>query len=91
MPAQANTWRGYLAWRGTPDGEAFWREMQNRALRAFHGGAQRISVNGLHDEVRRDLKIGSNNTWRPWLADDLVRRYPDLLAVIERRKRRKPT
>ena len=88
-PASANTFRGYLHWRGTPDGEAFWAELVHRTLRLHRSGAQRISVNRLHDDVRGDLKIEANNTYRPWLADDLCRRWPELMAVIERRKRRK--
>jgi len=89
MPSQPNTWVGYLAWRRTPEGTRFLGEMERRAVNMFRAGARRISVNGLHDDVRRDLKLEANNSHRPWIADDLCRRHPELMGAIERRKRRK--
>lgn len=87
--ARANTGAAYGAWRATADGLKVWLFLLGRARAAFASGATRISVNKLVEEARVELKLDVNNTYRAWLADDLVRAEPGLGAVIERRARRK--
>jgi hypothetical protein len=87
--ARANTGAAYGAWRATQDGLRVWRLLVARAQAALRAGAKRISVNALVEAARQELKLEVNNTWRSWLADDLVGVDPALDAVIERRARRK--
>jgi len=84
----ANRYRHYVAWRVTREGMRTYSLIQARALTLLSEGERRVSVNALAEEVRR-RKRKVNNTYRAWIADDLVREHPELLAVIERRERRK--
>ena len=88
MPSQPNTWAGYLAWRRSADGLTVWWAIEDEALRRLAAGDKRVSLKGLVELVRGN-GAEINNTHTAWLADDLCRRHPELLAVIERRARRK--
>jgi len=87
--ARANSGAAYGAWRETRDGLRVWLFLLGRAKAALFGGAKRISVNKLVEEARVELKLEVNNTYRAWIADDLVRAEPGFAHVIERRARRK--
>ena len=86
--ARANTGAAYGAWRNTGDGLRVWQFLLTRAKQLWHQGAKRVSVNALVEAARQELKLDVNNTYRAWLADDLVRAEPGLDRVIERRVRR---
>lgn len=86
--ARQNTPGAYIAWRNSGEGMRAWDAIRDAALREARDGATRISVNRLVEEVRRLLKVEVNNTFRAWIADDLVLLYPRLRDVIERRRRR---
>ena len=80
----------YVAWRETEEGERCLRWMAHSAYQLINDGAKRVSVNYLSDLVRVELKIRHCNTWRPWMATDVVKRWPDLLPYIQRKKRKSP-
>ncbi len=86
-PRSANTRAAYFAWRTSVDGRTAWEAIQRLALQqsALHS---RLSVNALVEAVRATYRVEINNTYRAWLADDLVTRYPTLVEKIERRVRR---
>jgi len=88
MPSQPNTFAGYLAWRRSDAGLKVWRAIEDEALRRLAHGDRRVSPKGLVEWIRA---AGNeiNNTHTAWLADDLCRRHPELIDVIERRARRK--
>jgi hypothetical protein len=88
---EQNKFAAYVEWRGSLRGATAWRWLQDRALGLLRSGVRRISVNALVEEGRRGLGVAINNTWRAWIADDLVRWDPRLLNLIERRRRRKRT
>lgn len=88
--AKSNTLQAYREWRLTVDGALVWNHVEALALYYWHEGETRISVNSLVEEVRRNTKRQVNNTYRAWIADDLVAAYPkELSGVVERRRRRK--
>lgn len=81
---------GYRAWRESGDGYKAFATLERLAVEQFHGtnGARkRISINALVEKVRDIWKIHINNTYRAWIADELIRRHPDMASVIVRRKR----
>lgn len=84
-----STRQAYITWRFTEDGKRFWDVLVQLALDLAPNG--RVSINHIHDEARAVTQIRANNNFRPWLADELIRKYPKLERVIERRKRRKPS
>jgi len=88
--AAANRAEAYLAWRATQDGTLVLRWLLDRARERLAAGRRRISVNALVEAARVALGVPINNTYRAWLADELVMRDPGLLGVIERRRRAKP-
>jgi len=72
------------------NGVEFWAQIQVSALHALRSGEKRFSCLGflhLHREVQ---KVRVNNTYAPWFADMLVAAHPELLEIVERRKRTKP-
>lgn len=79
----------YVAWKYTQDGATVVAWVEGRALARFASGERRISARTLAADARDALKIKVNDHFTPWIADDLVARHPELLDVIERRKRRK--
>lgn len=90
VPVRAqNSYVAYLHWRASEDGIRAWDRIQYHALRLERDGAARISTKALVEMVRGELKVDINNTATPWLADDLIRRYPQFERLIERRVRRK--
>jgi hypothetical protein len=89
--ARANSHAAYAAWRETGDGLKVWLAVEQRALDLYGAGARRISTKALVELARASLKLEINNTYTAWLADDLIRKHPQLRDVIERRARRKET
>jgi len=89
---EQNRYVAYLEWRGTRDGSCVWAYLKARVRELLlHKPDPRISVKGLVEACRAELKVEINNTYTAWLADDLVRWDPRLLNLIERRRRRKGT
>jgi hypothetical protein len=91
VPARdAGRYRAYLTWKAGSQGAAAVGWIAGRAWElACVPGVSRITVNRLVEEAR--VAFGAiNNTWRAWIADDLVTANPALLDLIERRTRKKP-
>ncbi len=74
----------------TEDGQAFWRAIQEAALAVFRRGETRFSPRGFLAHYRDTNKVRINNIFSPWFADMLVAAHPELLDIVERRKRKKP-
>ena len=84
------SYEGYVWWKtSTVEGRRAFGYIEQCALVAAEKGQARISVNRLVEEVRVHLQLEVNNTYRAWIADDLVMRHPHLTDLIERRRRRK--
>ena len=79
----------YLAWRLTAEGAGAWTSIVTWAVLECEVGLPRISVNRLVERVREEQQTKVNNSWRAEIADDLIRAYPQLEPLIERRKRTK--
>ena len=82
-------YHSYLVWKQSPDGHRACAWILDRVMARLRAGEQRISTRTILCECRDALKVEINNIYSPWIADDLIVRYPELLDVIERRKRRK--
>ena len=72
----------------TQEGQTFIGRAGRAALGAFDAGVLRFSVLGYIHAYRLNHKLRLNNTWAPWIADELVMRHPPLEDIIERRKRK---
>lgn len=83
------SFRAYLRFRNTAPGQQAWAWIVEVALTRYGQGERRISPRTLVAEARDVLKVRINDHFSPWIADDLVVLRPELLDVIERRKRRK--
>ena len=79
----------YLDWRATEEGQQVWRSIKDRAADALRHDEERIGTKGLVEATRALLKVPINNSYTGWLADDLIREYPGLEKLIERRVRKK--
>lgn len=81
----------YLEWKHSEDGKRACKYIVQLALADAKAGRARISVKMLIEVTRRALQVSLSNTFAPWIADDLVAKYPDeLMSRIERRARFKP-
>ena len=78
----------WARWIAKPESRAVLEEIERRALAAWHNGDQRVEVNGIVADVRRDLKVSVDNSLRSILARRLVERYPVLEPLIELRARK---
>jgi len=78
----------FVKWVQTGEGVQFMLTAIKRARLAM-GTDERFSVLGYVHAYRALKKVRINNTFAPWIADELVKRDPRLLDTIERRKRRK--
>ena len=85
--AESNSRLAYDRWRQTLDGIRVYSLIERRALALVEHGATRISVNALAESVRLKFHLEVNNTYRAYIADDLVEAHPKLVECIERRKR----
>lgn len=72
------------------DGRQFWATIQRDALSALDAGEKRFSPRGFLASYRDREKVRVNNIFSPWFADMLVLAHPELIDIIERRKRTKP-
>lgn len=86
-PKSAGRREDYEAWKAS-EGIEVYAFIEAEALRRLAAGERRISVNAMHELARARFKWELNNSFRPYIADDLVTDHPELLAVIERRRRR---
>lgn len=84
----AGSREAYWAWRRTEDGLVAWGGIQRTVLGLVASGASRISINAVVEQVRSNTGLRINNTWRAYIADELIERYPTLKPLIERRKRK---
>ena len=69
------------------EGQLLFTQLRGAALFALHMGEKRFSVRAWVDSDAHKKRI--NNSFCPWLADELVADSPELLEIIERRIRRK--
>lgn len=80
----------YIEWRNSEVGRKSLQWMARLALERKQAGAVRVSINWLSDELRTRRLVRHCNTWRPWMATDLISMFPTLVAVIQRKSRAKP-
>ena len=80
----------FLAFMATDDGREMFTWLALDAHRARVRGDKRYSVLGSLHVYRATTHRRVNNSYAPWLSDELVSRYPALGEIIERRQRRKP-
>ena len=78
----------FVAFLNSEIGVRFMKSVTRAALLAHKDGDRRFSVLGYIHEYRALMKERVNNSWAPYVADELVKRHPSLLAIIERRKRK---
>jgi len=79
----------FIEFLDSEDGPPFWRALQDAALDAFAHKEERFSPRGFLAHYRDTKKVRLNNNFSPWFADMLVTEHPQLIDVIERRKRTK--
>jgi len=70
----------------TDKGKEIWDSIERAALKSLAMGEKRFSTRGFLDTE----KVGINNAFAPWFSDMLVAKYPELLDIVERRRRRRP-
>ena len=80
----------FVAFILSEDGVTFMAKAERAARDALRQGHGRFSVLGYIHEYRAVHKQRVNNTFAPWVADELVLRRPELIDVIERRVRNMP-
>jgi hypothetical protein len=80
----------FLRFLETAEGAAFWESIQTAALEALEAGEKRFSPRSFLGNYRVTEKVRVNDHYSPWFADMLVKEYPDLLDIVERRERKKP-
>ena len=68
--------------------EAFWASIQSAALRELGDGG-RFSTRTFTARYRDDMGVRINDHFTAWFADALVMTHPELLDIVERRKRTK--
>lgn len=94
-PKGSDQYSDYLAWRDTPDGRVTWCYMcvnSGQSMRdqvAAGVKRPRVSISLLTERVRDIYHISIRNTFRAWLADDLIEFNPSLLGVLRRTARTK--
>lgn len=80
----------FLAFMASDDGTHLIGWLLEDARYCLGRGDKRYSVLGALHAYRHTQKKPVNNSFAPWLSDLLVKRYPALGEIIERRQRRKP-
>lgn len=78
----------WTRWIATDQGRALFAEIEARALASWHRGDARIEVNRIVADIRAERRVSLDNSLRAPIADELVRRWPSLATLIERRRRR---
>ena len=79
----------FIEFLDSEGGPPFWRALQDAALDAFRRQEERFSCASFIWHYRDTKKVRLNNNFSPWFADMLVTEHPQLIDVIERRKRTK--
>ncbi len=77
----------FRAFLATPEGAVFWSSARGAARAARRAGERRWSARTYLAWFRDVHHIRMNDHWSPYLADMLVQNDPDLLDIIERRRR----
>lgn len=77
----------YAEWRATADGKDVFARVEQMALYAQRTGEQRIEINLLFAQVRRERKRAADNSFRAYLARELIAKHPQLVGVIRVKKR----
>lgn len=70
----------------TTRGQEIWASIERAALKSLSMGETRFSTRGFIDTK----KVGINNAFAPWFSDMLVAKHPELLDIVERRRRSRP-
>ena len=78
----------FIAFALSEEGVAFMAKAERAAMDAMRQGEERFSVLGYIHEYRAVHRERVNNTFAPWVADELVLRRPELVDIIERRVRK---
>ena len=78
----------FIAFVLSEEGVAFMANAERAAMDAMRQGQERFSVLGYIHEYRAVHRERVNNTFAPWVADELVLRRPELVDIIERRVRK---
>lgn len=78
----------YRKWRLTEEGRKVLDVVCAEAMRLYHEGATRISINAVSEIARQQLRISFTNSFRPHMADEVVAIYPVLDQVIVRHRRK---
>jgi len=78
----------FIAFALSEEGVAFMAKAERAAMDAMRQGEERFSVLGYIHEYRAVHRERVNNTFAPWVADELVLRRPELMDIIERRVRK---
>jgi len=79
----------FIKFMESEDGPPFWRALQDAVLDALGRQEKRFSTRTFLARYRDDEKVRINDHFSPWLADELVAKYPQLIDIIERRVRKK--
>lgn len=79
----------FAAFIETGKGAAFMSRVASAALSGLSRGDRRFSVFSYIGQYRALHKVRITNNFAPLVADELVRRHPQLLDIIERRARKK--
>jgi|TARA_R100001143_G_scaffold12132_1_gene13516 hypothetical protein len=79
----------FIDFLSTEEGRRYWSILESSALRALNIGQKRFSTRTFVERYRAQTKTRLNNDFSVWSADLLVDRHPDLLDIIERRKRKR--
>ena len=69
------------------EGQGLFAQLRSAALDALRSGEKRFSVRAWVDSDAHKKRV--NNSFCPWLADELVIDRPELLDIIERRVRKR--
>lgn len=82
-------YRRYLMWLESPEGLKVFKLVAHMALNECRAKAARTSINRLCEVMRYQERVKITNSYRGWLSDSIIREYPQLDGLIERRKRTK--
>lgn len=80
----------FAAWAGTPDGFEVIRACEEACLNLLRGGAKRISIARVFEEVRaaRRNRLPMNNSYRAFIVRRLRELHPDLRDRIKVREQK---
>jgi len=94
-PPQPSLQAQFEAWLATPDGQAVYAHVRDRALRLYDRGWRHFGIAALWEAARYDraLQVGpdaegykANNSWRSRLARRLMDDVPELADFFTTRE-----